>query len=158
MSDQINPRGLPGWYKMPACAPGSIADRKARQETGWPVVVLRLRFSGVFLPWNLLCERPRVQGKILTMAQYNAAPHAELVNEDGKVLSRSLLDVRVRSRRDDGSMILEGAEWDEGYFRLWPQTWLCCVTGDELERALIHMQEWLSKEYERARAQFQARR
>lgn len=149
---------LPGWYKMPACSPGSSMDKQGRQAAGMPVVVLRLRFSGVFLPWNILRDRPRKSGKLLTLAEYGAPAHAELIDEKGEKLLRHLLDVRVHKRRDDGSLILEGAEWDEGYLRLWPQTWLCCASNETLERALIHMQSWLSKEYEKARAQFRARK
>lgn len=147
----MDPLALPGWYSLPSCAPSSYMDRMGRQAAGWPAVVLRLRFNGVYLPHRLLTKRPRVAGKVLSIDRHGAPAHSDLIDEEGCELLHTLCEARVLKRRDDGSMLIGGEEWDEGYFQRWPQTWLCSESIEALESALLHMQDWLHRQYEAAR-------
>lgn len=138
---------LPGILPPSSAAPGSDADLHARVRAGWKGHVLRLRFCGVYLPEQILRDRPVVPGLLISE---NESGHwkASLYDQQGRhELLHGLQSATVRKRREDGSMLIEGAEWDEGYLQRWPQTWLAARTPQEAAQILQGMSGWLRARY-----------
>lgn len=147
---------LPGMFNAGYASAGSRDYEAARNACAWKTVLVRLRFNGVYLPWELLNERPRVVCKLLSFRDGRVEVLAQ--SEVVKPPVRGLSAARVLKRREDGSYLIEGNEWDEARLRTWPQTLLCSKSVAEVNSALLPMRDWLHKEYERVRAQFQVRR
>ena len=63
----------------------------------------------------------------------------------------TLSSAKLVKGRDDGGMLIEGLEWDEGALDQWRQTWLCAPTVRLAEDALEAMAPWLEAHYNRAR-------
>lgn len=147
---------LPGMLNVGYASVSSARYREAEQECAWPTVVLRLRFNGIYLPCGLLSSRPRVVCRLLS--RRDGVIEVRDADPAVKPPIPGLWAAKVLKRREDGSYLIEGNEWDEAQIRSWPQTWLCCASAEAVDAALEPMKEWLSKEYERARAQFQARK
>lgn len=144
----------PGRYRRGECAPGSEYDRNAQRAAGWRATVLRLRFCGVYLPERLLNEQRHMSGLIVSMDGYDAGYSVHLIDEaGGREITRGLRGATVLKRRSDGAMLLRGVEWDEGYLRQWPQTWLCCETPDAMPSVLRQMGAWLDARYTAQRPQ-----
>ncbi|WP_169167653.1 hypothetical protein [Acidovorax sp. SRB_24] len=81
-----------------------------------------------------------------------SAPEGWMVNlhpmdGDTSVFLRQLSDAHMVKRRSDGCMVIAGMEWDEGYLRRWPQTWLCGPTQTEAIAATNALSAWLEARY-----------
>lgn len=129
-------------------APGSWADNESRRVAGVPACVIRLRFAGVFLSMRLVMNRPMPTG-LLISGEHEGKWTVNLYPSDGqnKPLLHSLLQARIVKNRDDGCRLIAGLEWDEGYLRRWPQTWLCAPTQDAAVKELYAMTWWLNARY-----------
>ena len=138
---------LPGILPPSSAAPGSDADLHARVRAGWKGHVLRLRFSGVYLPEQILRTRAVVPGLLISVHEYGRWS-ASLYDHQGKhELQHGLVSAVLRKRREDGSMLIDGSEWDEGYLQRWPQTWLAARTAEEVAQILQGMSGWLRSRY-----------
>ncbi len=138
---------LPGILPPSSATPGSAADIDDRVRHGHPGCVMRLRFSGVYLPLQILRDRPIVQGLVVS-CQRDRNWSVDLYDAQGKnQLLKGLLQPVVRKQRPDGSMQMDGQEWDEGYLGLWPQTWLIARDPEAVKEHLQAMAEWLRARY-----------
>lgn len=144
---------MPGTYRRDACAPGSDHDIAGRKAAGWPAVVFRLRFCGVYLPaWH---TRKRlnpagllVSTKVTDQWQVDLHP----LTGDTEELINALTNASLLKRRDDCAVLLAGFEFDEGRLERWAQTWLCAPTEEIGLKALKGMDAWLTERYkDRAR-------
>lgn len=57
---------LPGTYTPGRASPGSDADCALRARAGYPGVVFRLRYHGIYLPVPLIKRRPVPQGLVVS--------------------------------------------------------------------------------------------
>lgn len=147
---------LPGRYKRDGCSPGSLREREGHLDAGWPVTMLRLRFCGVYMPVHTLRRVHRVTGLLLTTNECgDDRVHIIDPGGSGNELTRGMIRVEMLKARTDGSMLLQGVEWDEGELRQWPQTWLCCPDAAGIDPALQLMQSWLNRQYAAAKAQIE---
>ncbi len=144
---------LPGRYKRDGCSPGSLREREGHLVAGWPVTMLRLRFCGVYMPPHKLHKVDRVTGLLLTTNEFGD-DRVDIIDPggSGNQLTRGMIRVEMLRARPDGSMLLQGQEWDEGDLRQWPQTWLCCPDRAGIGPALELMGSWLNRQYAAAKA------
>ncbi|MDZ7863524.1 hypothetical protein [Acidovorax sp.] len=59
----------------------------------------------------------------------------------------ALTNAQLRKLSDEGMILIDGREWDDGYLDRWPQTWLIAPTMDLAELALENMAAWLKARY-----------
>jgi len=138
---------LPGITPSSGAAPGSLADNANRRKHGLSACVVPLRFAGVFLPAQLLQRRPAAAGLIVS-AQFSGVWTTSLFDLEGQhELRHGLTRARVVKRRDACTMVLAGFEWDEGFLRQWPQSWLCAPTAAAANVLLGHLSPWLRQRY-----------
>lgn len=138
---------LPGITPSCGAAPGSLADKANRKEHGLLACVVPLRFAGVFLPVQLLRQRP-LRVALLVSTQFNGTWTTSLYDREGdRQLMHELWHARVVKRRDSGTMVLAGSEWDEGFLQQWPQSWLCTPSEKSAEVLLGHLSPWLRQRY-----------
>ena len=138
---------LPGITPSSASAPGSLADNASRKKHGMLACVVPLRFAGVFLPVQLLRRRP-MRVALLVSSHFNGAWTTSLYDRDGEhQLLHGLWHARVVKRRDGGTMMLSGLEWDDGFLRQWPQSWLCAPSEKNADMVLGHLSPWLRQRY-----------
>ncbi|MDZ7862688.1 hypothetical protein [Acidovorax sp.] len=138
---------LPGQILQSSGAPGSQADIQARLDGAWQGLVLRLRYAGVYMPVQILRDRPVARGYVVSL-QFDRAWFSKVYASDGKAeLLRQLMDPVVRKKRADGCLLVDGKEWDEGYLQQWEQTWLLAPTPQLMQRALSGMESWLRARY-----------
>lgn len=151
--DPTGKPALPGRYLPGGSAPGSASDLAGRMTAGWPATVLRLRFAGVYLPITLLNERPRHSGLVLTTNSYGDDDVSFVSASDvRRTMLPDLGRARMVKAREDGALLIEGIEWDEGQLRRWSQTWLCCPDAAGIDTALQLMCGWLDRQYAAAKA------
>ncbi len=138
---------LPGITPSSGAAPGSPADRANRRNHALSACVAPLRYAGVFLPAQLLQLRPVAAGLIVS-TQFSGVWTTSLYDMEGhRELRHGLAHARVVKRRDAGTMVLAGVEWDEGFLRQWPQSWLCTRTVEDAHAVIGHMSPWLRERY-----------
>lgn len=138
---------LPGLVPPIAAAPGSAADLHAQVRAAWHGHVLRLRFCGVYLPVQLLRGRPVVPGLIVSR-KFDGGQRTRLMDAACEhQLLPELFNPVVLKRRIDGSMLIQGLEWDEGHLQQWPQTWLAAQTPEEAVEIMQGMAGWLKSRY-----------
>lgn len=95
----------------------------------------------------------RVTGLLLTTNELgDDRVHIIDPGGSGNELTRGMIRVEMLKARTDGSMLLQGQEWDDGDLRQWPQTWLCCPDRAGIDPALQLMQSWLNRQYAAAKA------
>ncbi len=130
-------------------APNSEADKAARRSVGAPSCVIRLRFTGSFLPVHLIQRRPWPTGLFVSQQHEGGWWSASLHPFDGDLspILRPLSDARVVKERDDGCLLVAGMEWDFGYLKRWPQTWLCGPDEEVARAALFDADRWLRSNY-----------
>lgn len=135
--------------KGSGAAPGSARDNELRRAVGHRACVVRLRYAGVFLPVKLIELRPMLEGLVVTTRLDGSGWLVRLHPLDGGIncLLRDLSNARVLRHRSDGSWLIEGEEWDEGYLKRWPQTWLCAPSLETAGALLDGMSCWLSARY-----------
>lgn len=138
---------LPGITPSSSAAPGSPADRANRRKHGLSTYLVPLRYAGVFLPAQLLQRRPVAAGLIVS-TQFSGVWTTSLYDSEGHhELRHALFQARVVKRRDSCTMVLAGFEWDDGFLRQWPQSWLCAPTVDAANVLLGHLSPWLRQRY-----------
>ena len=140
---------LPGMViKGNGATPGSAQDNELRRVVGHRAFVIRLRYSGVFLPEKLIKGRP-VQEGLLVSTCLDGRWTLRLHPLDGSsdCLLRDLSDANTLRQRPDGSWLIDGEEWDEGYLRRWSQTWLCAPSLQAGADLLCGMSSWLRARY-----------
>lgn len=138
---------LPGITPSSGAAPGSPADRANRRKHGLSACLVPLRYAGVFLPAQLLQRRPVAAGLIVS-TQFSGVWTTSIYDSEGHhELRHALFQVRVVKRRDACTMVLAGVEWDEGFLRQWPQSWLCTRTVEAAHAVIGHMSPWLRERY-----------
>lgn len=138
---------LPGITPSIGAAPGSPADRANRRKHGLSACLVPLRYGGVFLPAQLLQRRPVATGLIVS-TQFSGVWTTSLYDSEGHCeLRHALFQARVVKRRDATTMVLAGVEWDEGFLRQWPQSWLCASTVEAANVLLGHLSPWLRQRY-----------
>lgn len=86
---------------------------------------------------------------LLISSEHDGAWSVHLYPPDGqdRHLLRGLNGARIVKERDDGCRLIAGLEWDEGYLRRWPQTWLCAPTQEAAVAELYAMSWWLNARY-----------
>jgi len=141
----------PGIYRTTG-SPGSSADTAARRYAAWPWRVVELRFCGVYLPAQLIRERPYNTGWIVSKdtgpSEYRASFHTSLKAEDDLAPLCPLTNIRsVRHNDADGTYLLQGLAYDLGRLQRWPQDWLCGPNDDSVTAALTRMDGWLRQRY-----------
>lgn len=145
---KFEPEDLPGYYRTVA-SPGTPADLDGRSRVGVDLYVLQLQFCGTYLCSSLLRSRAPAFGVVLsTITPFNGCQagiykRAELM----KLMTYPLEQVEVWKKREDGTMLLRGEQWDEGEFSRWPQTWICGRNPSAVAAALRGMSVWLDREY-----------
>lgn len=138
---------LPGITPSSGAAPGSLADKANRTKHGLLACVVPLRFAGVFLPVQLLRQRP-LRMALLVSTQFDGAWTTSLYDREGdRQLMHGLRHARVVKRRDAGTMVLAGVEWDDGFLQQWPQSWLCAPSEKSADVLLGHLSPWLRQRY-----------
>ncbi|TDS73383.1 hypothetical protein [Comamonas sp. JUb58] len=139
---------LPGYYGSIA-APGSQADLDGRQRVGVDLYVLPLQFCGTYLCSPLLTVRAPIFGVVISSkTPFNGYQSAIYKRSDlMKLVSYPLEQVEVWKKREDGTMLLRGEQWDEGELNRWPQTWICGRNPSAVTAALRGMSAWLDREY-----------
>jgi hypothetical protein len=138
---------LPGITPPSAAAPGSLKDNANRKKHGLLACVVPLRFSGVFLPVQLLRCRP-MPVALLVSSQFSGAWITSLYDREGeRKVMNELWHARVVKRRDASTVVLAGLEWDDGFLRQWPQSWLCAPSQENADLLLGHLSPWLRRRY-----------
>lgn len=144
---QIRTMDLPGITPSSDSAPGSLADNANRKKHGLLACVVPLRFAGVFLPVQLLRRRPMPVALVVS-TQFNGVWTTSLYDREGdRQLLHGLWHARVVKRRDACTMVLAGSEWDDGFLRQWPQSWLCAPSEQSANVLLGHLSPWLRQRY-----------
>lgn len=140
---------LPGAYNLGRASPGSDADRALRARAGYPAVVMRLRYHGVYLPVSLIKSRPIPLGLVISQEVDSNNWHVTInpITGHASPLLPVLTNAELRRRGDGGMVLVDGREWDDGYLDRWPQTWLIAPTMDLGELALENMAGWLQARY-----------
>lgn len=138
---------LPGIFRQTGpVAPGSARDIEDRKAAGMPAYVYRLRFIGRYIRrYNIMERSSGGAGGLLISEQVAQNWRCTLVAPNEPMNSRLpvLLDPCVVQRHDDGRLLLAGTEWDEGYLRRWPQTWLVGKDKDQAYDWLGGLEKWL---------------
>lgn len=145
---KLEPEDLPGWYRS-AVSPGSPFDLEARQRVGVDLYVLQLQFCGAYLCSPFLIGRAPILGMVISSTTPFNGNQAGIYRraEPMKLMTYPLEQVEVWKKREDGTMLLRGEQWDEGEFSRWPQTWICGRNPSAVAAALRGMSAWLDREY-----------
>jgi len=145
---KFEPADLPGWYRS-SVSPGSNFDVEARLRVGVDLYVLQLQFCGAYLCSTFLVGRAPTLGMVISSTTpfngYQAGIYKRA--EPMKLMTYPLEQVEVWKKREDGTMLLRGEQWDEGEFSRWPQTWICGRNPSAVAAALRGMSAWLDREY-----------
>ncbi len=110
--------------------------------------MLRLRFNGVYLPEQILFHRPIVEGLAVS---HQVHPNWMVDLYDTQQAQTELLPTLyapvLRKQRTDGRMLVDGTEWNEGYLKRQPQTWLLGTSHAAVQRDLSATSTWLRSKY-----------
>ena len=134
-------------------SPGSQQAISDRKRAAWPCRLVELPFCGVYLPAELLLQRPVLSGWIVsidsgvgertsTFLTSLSAGDSSPINP----LTVHLGEGRVRQNQD-GTYLLHGTAWDAVYLSRWPQAWLCGPGTEVVTAALKQMSAWLQRRY-----------
>ncbi len=145
---KFEPEDLPGLYRS-AVSPGSPFDLEARQRVGVDLYVLQLQFCGVYLCCSMLAGRNPVTGMALSWhTPFNGYEVGLYRRSDPmRLLIYPLEEAEVWKKREDGTMLLRGVQWDDAELQRWGQTWLCGRNPHAISNALGGMSAWLNREY-----------
>ncbi|GAB2827435.1 hypothetical protein GCM10027276_32970 [Comamonas piscis] len=145
---KFEPEDLPGYYGS-SVAPGSNGDLEDRQRVGVDLYVLQIQFSGAYLCSSLLTVRAPTFGVVLSTSTPFNGHQTGVYRRDNhmRLMTYPLEQVEVWKKREDGTMLLRGVQWDEGEFNRWPQTWICGRNPSAIAAALSGMSAWLDREY-----------
>lgn len=115
-----------GYYRS-TVSPGSPFDLEARARVGVYLYVLQLQFCGAYLCYTfLVCRAPTLGMVISSQTPFNGYQAGVYKrNEPMKLMTYPLEQAEVWKKREDGTMLLRGEQWDEGELHRWPQTWIC---------------------------------
>lgn len=141
----------PGLYRTVG-SPGSARDLSDRRQAAWPCRLAVLRHHGVYLPAPLILRRTLYSGWMLSRdadLDIRVCSFVTSLEQDGGRSPVEPLKVRPQSVRQnpDGTYLLQGVAWDEGYLGEWQQDWLCGPNNDVVTAAINRMAGWLAQRY-----------
>lgn len=145
---KFEPEDLPGIYRTTASC-GTSADLEGRARVGVDLYVLPLQFCGVYLCSPLLAIRAPTFGVVISsQTPFNGYQSGIYKRGDlMKLMTYPLEQAEVWKKREDGTMLLRGEQWDEGELHRWQQTWICGRNPSAVTAALRGMSAWLDREY-----------